>query len=193
MKKNDILILFRSSNTVFTFKDISLLWGATDMNKTKRRINYYVKKGDLYSIRRGIYAKDSHYDRLELGTKIFTPSYISFETVTAQAGMTFQYYERIFVASTLTREIVADGQIYQYKKIKDSALTSLIGLERKNGYLFASPERAFLDIVYLNRHYYFDHLGGLNWDKIFEILPIYSNKSMEKGVNQYYKGFKDDN
>jgi len=182
MEKGDyISVILRSKKTVFSFKDIVLLWGDSG-NAARVRINYYVKTGDLYRIRRGFYAKDKNYDKLELATKIYTPAYISFETALAKAGIIFQFYGQIFVASYLTREIIADGQKYSYKKIKDSILTNSVGIENKNNYSIASPERAFLDTVYLNKNYHFDNLSGLNWDKVFEILPIYRNKRMEKKI-----------
>lgn len=63
--------LLRATQTVFTFREIALLWRETDFNAAKSRVNYYVRKAELYPLRRGIYAKDRQYDRLELATKIF--------------------------------------------------------------------------------------------------------------------------
>lgn len=188
MQKADILNILRANNTVFTFKEILLASEETNSLLLKRRLNYYVKKGELYSIRRGFYAKDKNYDKLELATKIYTPSYVSFETVLRQAGMIFQYYERIFAASYITREIVADNQTYEYRRIKDAILTNSAGIEKKEYYSIASPERAFLDVLYINKDYYFDNLRSLNWDKVFELLPIYANKRMEKVVNKIFNG-----
>ena len=187
-EKKPISKILRSNNTVFTFKDISLIWGNTDKKATISAINYYIKTGNLYRIRRGFYAKDENYDKLELTTKIYTPSYVSFETVLTKAGIVFQYYGQIFAASYLTREIVADGQKYSYKKIKDTILTNHVGLEDKENYSIASLERAFLDIIYLYKDYHFDNFSPLKWDKVFEILPIYGgNKRMERKVKQYYE------
>lgn len=176
----------RSKNSIFTFKDISLLWNETNINLIKRRINYYLKTGKLYHLRRGIYAKDKNYDKFELATKIYTPSYISFETVLTRAGIVFQYYSQIFVASYLTREIIVDGQKYSYKKIKDEILTNPLGIENKENYFIASPERAFLDTLYLYKDYHFDNLSPLNLEKVFEILPIYKNKTLEKKIKKIY-------
>jgi len=182
-KGNYISAILRSGKTVFTFKDIALLWG--DSGPAARvRLSYYIRKGELYSIRRGIYAKDKNYDRLECATRIFTPSYVSFETVLGQAGITFQYYGEIFSASYLTREITAGGQKYSYRKIKDICLTDKTGLENKGEYFMASPERAFLDTLYLNKNYHFDNLSVLDWDKVFEILPIYENKRMREEAEE---------
>ncbi|NPV76448.1 MAG: hypothetical protein HPY59_08725 [Anaerolineae bacterium] len=62
-----------------------------------KRVKYYAKTGELYPIRRGIYARDQNYDRLELAMKAFTPAYASFKTELGGAGVRFQYYSQIFV------------------------------------------------------------------------------------------------
>ncbi len=185
MEKASILSILRKGNTVFTFKDILLSSGETNVALLKRRINYYVKNKELYSIRKGIYAKDRNYDRLELANKIYTPSYISLETVLSREGIVFQHYDQIFVVSYLTREITCDGQRYVFRKIKDAILTNSLGLERKNNYFTASRERAFLDTVYLSRNYYFDNLSSIDWDRCFEMISIYKNKAMEKRLMSY--------
>jgi len=175
-------VLLRSPKTVFSVKDVALLWGEERERRVAARLNKYAKAGKLIRLRRGFYAKDKNYNRLELATRIYTPSYVSFETVLGKAGVTFQHYSQIFVASYLTREITADGQTYSYRKIKESVLTNNAGIEHKDNYSIATPERAFLDVVYLNKDYHFDNLSVLDWNKVLEILPIYSNKRMEKEI-----------
>ena len=189
MEKGDyIKTLLRSSRTVFSVKEIMLLWAETDANTAKARLNYYAKSGDLYHLRRGLYAKDKNYNRLELGVKIFTPSYISYETILAKAGVVFQYYSQIFIASYLTREITADNQTYSYKRVNNLILTDHAGIEDEENYSTASPERAFLDLIYFNKDYHFDNLSPLNWNKVDGILPIYGgNKRMVKMVKRYRK------
>ncbi|HOW56394.1 MAG TPA: hypothetical protein PKZ12_00215, partial [Smithellaceae bacterium] len=148
--KKPISAILKAKKTVFTFKDISLLWGLTDRKSAIAGINYYVSTGDLYRIRRGIYAKDKDYDKIELASRIYTPAYVSFETVLARAGIIFQYYGQIFVASYLTREIIIDGQTYIYRKIKDTVLTDAAGVLNQEGAAVATKERAFLDTIYIN-------------------------------------------
>jgi hypothetical protein len=188
--KKPISAILKSKKTVFTFKDISLLWGMTDRKSAVAGINHYVSTGDLYRIRRGIYAKDKDYDKIELASRIYTPAYVSFETVLARTGMIFQYYSQIFVASYLAREIIIDGQTYVYRKIKDTVLTEAAGVLNQDGSAIATKERAFLDTIYINTDYHFDHLGILDWERVFEILPLYGNKRMTQKVRVLYDDFK---
>jgi predicted transcriptional regulator of viral defense system len=188
LKKGEYLgILLRSPKTVFSTKDVALLWAEERKGTVSGRLNKYAKAGKLVRLHRGLYAKDKNYDKFELATRIYTPSYISFETVLAKAGIIFQFYGQIFVASYVTREVKANDQIYAYKRVRDSILTNNTGVEEKDNYHIATPERAFLDVVYLNKDYHFDNLSPLNWERVFDILPIYENKSMERKVKKYHQ------
>lgn len=179
--------LLRTNQTVFTSKELRLLWNENDPLLVNDRINYYVTSGALYPIRKGLYGKDANYDRLEMAVRIFTPAYISFETVLGSAGVTFQYCSQLFVATYLTRNLKVDGQELEFRKLKDRILFSTDGIDNVGNYAVASPERAFLDTVYLNKEYHFDNLSLLNWDKVLSLLQIYQNKSMEARVSVYYR------
>lgn len=191
-KQNYLLDLIKLKQTVFTIKDISLLWNSSDNNFIKEKLYRYAKSDKLFRIRKGIYSKDKNFEKNELATKIFTPAYISFETVLAKEGLIFQYYSQIFSASYQTEKIMILNQEYVYRKIKDEILVNISGIENKNNYSIATKERAFLDMIYINKNFYFDNLSVLNWDKVFDLLPIYNNKSMKKTVDKYYKEEKND-
>ena len=67
-------VLLRSPKTIFSSKDVSLLWGEESDEVIKKRLNKYVTAGKLIRVRRGLYAKDKDYNRFELATRINTPS-----------------------------------------------------------------------------------------------------------------------
>ena len=186
-------VLLRSSKTVFSTKDVALLWSEEKESTVSARLNKYVKTGKLIRVRRGIYAKDNNYDRFELATRIYVPSYISFETVLTRGGVNFQYYGNIFVASYVTREISVGEQKISFLRMKGFVLSNTLGIENEKGYSVASKERAFLDRIYVSKDYHFDNLDILNWNKVFEILPIYQNKRMDKKVKEYFEHFKKTN
>lgn len=183
-------VLLRSPKTVFSVKDIAILWMEEIKNAGRVRLNKYVKGGKLIRVCHGIYAKDKNYDRFELATRVYTPSYISFETVLTGSGINFQYYGNIFVASYVTREIEVDSQKISFIKMKDDVLSNTEGIENAGNYSVATKERAFLDRIYVSKDYHFDNLNPLNWDRIFEVLPIYRNKRMNKKVQEYFQYYK---
>lgn len=184
--------ILRLKGTVLQFKEILIASGEPHAANLRRRLNYYVQRGELIALRRGLYAKDHQYDRLELATKIYTPSYISFETVLAQAGIIFQYYKQIFVATYQNKTIECDDQEYTYKKLKEPLLTTLEGLEDRGSYFIATKERAFLDTLYLNKEYFFDNLAPLDPTKIEKLLPLYNNKQLITRVLAHLKGLHHD-
>ena len=181
MLKDFILEIYKKPQTIFTFKEISLLFPQLSYKNLKNKVSYFVRVGKLKRIRKGIYAKEN-FNSLELANKIYTPSYISFETVLEPEGIIFQKYQTIFAASYLSRRIKVGDQEIFYRKVKDEILLNSLGIEEKNFYFIASKERAFLDAVFLYKDYYFDNLRPLNWEAVEEMKKIYSNKLQIKKV-----------
>jgi predicted transcriptional regulator of viral defense system len=169
---------------------LALIWNESEMNRLKSKINYYTQKGDLIRLRNGLFSKDKNYNLNELAVSIYTPSYISFETALRKYGMIFQYYESVFVASYSTREIKCDYHNLIYRKLKNILLYNTEGLLNKGTYMIADKERAFLDMIYLFQNYYFDNLHNIDWQKCFNLVKIYENKSLIKRLNTYYKNAK---
>jgi len=191
MLKNFILEIYKKPQTIFTFSEIALLFPQLSYENLKSKVSYFVHTGKLKRLRRGIYAKED-FNFLELANKIYTPSYISFETVLEKEAVIFQKYQTIFVASYLSRKIKVGEQEIFYRKVKNEVLLNSLGVEERNFYFIASKERAFLDSIFLYKDYYFDNLRPLDWDMIDEIKKIYSSKILEKRVAQYYKIYKRD-
>jgi len=186
MKKNFNVVIHQAGQTVFTLKELSVLLEESNFDNLKAAVHYYVKKNMISQVRRGVYAKDN-YDPLELAIKIYPPAYIGFEFVLFKEGLVFQYDETITVASYLSREIRVGNYNLRYRKVKESILTSPEGLEFRPHFTMAGKERAFLDILYLNRNFYVDYIGKLDRQKIFKILPIYENLNLEKRVRGIFK------
>lgn len=179
-----ILAIYQDMRTVFRLIDIAILVGETDFQSLNKKLNYCVRTGKLNNPRKGIYTK-SKYDSAELACNIYAPSYISLEFVLQKAGLVFQYDSSITSVSYLRRNIEVEGQAYSYRKIKGETLVNVSGvLRQKNNVNIATPERAFLDMLYLNTNYYFDNLNPLSEKKVYEILPIYQSKAMASRVTK---------
>ena len=186
---NLIAKLYESQKTVLTIKDIALIWEEANAVNLLSKIKYYAKQGSLIRLTRGVFAKNKNYNPKELATSLYTPSYISFETVLREAGIIFQHHDSIFVAGpySITKKI--DNQVITFRKLKNSVLYSALGVKNEKNYSIATPERAFLDIIYLSPKFYFDNLRSINWEACFELVKIYNNKQLIKRVAQYRKNY----
>lgn len=184
---NLIAKLYRTPKTVLMVRDIALIWQETNPTNLKAKIAYYVKRGVLLRLVRGVYARDKNYNPRELATSIYTPSYISFETALRDAGIIFQHYDTIFMAGPWPKTMKVDNHTITFRRLKDELLFNPIGTTFKDNYAIAGPERAFLDTIYLFPGYHFDNLSSLDWEKCFELAPIYKNKEMIKRLHKYHK------
>ena len=185
-KEMDILFeIYKNSRTVFRINDIALLINSND-RLLYQKLNKLVKKRKLLNIRKGIYAKEN-YKSEELACLLYTPTYISLGYVLQRSGIIFQYDSAITNICYLNREIYVNEQSIQYRQIKREILLNTNGIINKNNTNIATPERAFLDTLYLNGFFYFDNIKPLNIDKINELLPIYHSASLAKRVEKILK------
>jgi hypothetical protein len=152
-----VLAVYKDIRTVFRLNDIALLTGETNFISLNQKLNYHVRRGKLLNPRKGIYAKPG-YQAEELACTIYTPSYISLETVLQKAGVVFQYDSRISAISYLSRSIEVEGRTYLFRKMKGELLVNTAGIIRhENQINIATAERAFLDKLYLEGETYFDN------------------------------------
>ncbi|MEX0983064.1 MAG: hypothetical protein WD577_11595 [Bacteroidales bacterium] len=175
-----MLTIYKDPRTIFRLVDIAMLTGESDFMSLNKKLNYYVQTGNLLNLRKGIYAK-TDYNTEELGCLIYKPAYISLEYVLQQSGIVFQYDPGVTVVSYLSRNIEVAGQAFRFRKIKGEILVNTEGIIRKENHVnIASPERAFLDLLYLNSKYYFDHLNPVSIPAVKKLLPLYGSKTLSE-------------
>lgn len=183
--KNLTYSILKLPNTVFTTREIALVLGETNPDIVKSKINYYVKRGELFALRRGIYSKDIKFDGSELATKLYTPSYISFETILTKHGIVFQYDSRIHTASYLNRELEVSGVKIYYRKIDTKILHNPTGIIYESNYPEATLERAFLDTFCIEGKRHFDNLDPIDFEKCEDMLSIYEGYITKKDLEIY--------
>ena len=186
---NLIAKLYQSEKTILTTIEIALMWGETNTVNLNSKIKYYVRGGSLIRLTRGVFVKDKEYNPRELAASIYTPSYISFETVLRDAGIIFQHYDTIFVAGPYSLGKKIGTHSISFRKLKSSILYNALGVRYEKNYSIATPERAFLDMIYLFPDYYFDNLRFIDWEKCFELAKIYDNKQLIKRLAKYRKDY----
>ena len=186
-EKDLILAIYRENRTVFRLNDIAMLIGVSDFQSLNKKLNYYVRTGKLNNPRKGIYTKPG-YEPEEMACSVFTPSYISLQYVLQKAGIVFQYDSRITSVSYLSRTIEIENREFIYRKIRGSSLVNTAGILRQNNHInIASPERAFLDFLYLEKEFHFDNLNPLNRKVVNKLLPLYDSKALIKAVKKLLK------
>lgn len=185
-QENIMIALSESLRTAFNTKSIALLLNEKKDVSLNKRLNYYVNKGLLLNPRKGVYAKKT-YNPEELAGTVFVPSYISLQYVLQKAGVIFQFDSAITSVSYLSREIEMCGMTFKYSQIKGEILYNIEGIERCDNINIATPERALLDMMYLNSECYFDNLNAINKKRIMQLLPIYQSQKMCNRVEKMLK------
>lgn len=180
-----IIKLYQSPKTIFSNKDLSILWQESNKNNLKSKISYYVKTKALIRLKSGLFARDKNFNFQELAAKFYSPAYISFETVLREEGLIFQHYETIFVASRWSASKNILNQEIKFRKLKNILLFNPAGINMQANFAKASKERAFLDTIYLFKDYYFDNLRSLDWQKCEALVKIYDNKQLIKRLKKY--------
>lgn len=104
---------------------------------------------------------------MELGKAIIHRyTYLSTESVLAQAGIIAQTtYQYTFVAD-LPKKVTVGSQAFLFRKLKTEFLNNPTGIINQNGNFIASPERAVADMLYFNPKYHFDIPESVDFDKV---------------------------
>lgn len=181
-QRNVLEVVLNSSRSVFNVQSLRMLTECEDSQKLTKSLHYYAKEGKIRNPRRGIYTKAT-YDEREMACSLFRPAYISLEYVLQRAGVVFQYDDTITCVSYLNRTAVIDEKSYLFRSINPKLWIGMEGIEQKDNILIASPERAFLDMVYLSAgNCYFDNLHPLSKTKVKQLLPLYQSKVLTERV-----------
>jgi hypothetical protein len=175
--------LITSGKTVFSVEDLRKIWQIDEKSYLRVVASRLFTQKKLLRVRRGLYALRDTYDIAELANKIKVPSYVSLETVLQKEGVVFQNYNsEVFSVSNNMVSKIVEGKTFRYSKIKNSILSNPLGILRMNQSVFASPERAVCDRIYLSPKYYFDNTRSLNREKLAAISKIYDNSRVEREV-----------
>ncbi|MBM3146245.1 MAG: hypothetical protein FJ010_14975 [Chloroflexi bacterium] len=177
------LLLSSAPQTTFTIDDLAVLWSMPERYKLVRLVNYYVRTGRLYSIRRGVYTLKEDYSPLEAAIKLSPPAYISSTTALGIHGAYFQYESDLHVMARSSKTIrLSSGQTFVYHRLKDEILLNRQGVEKVDNYWLASLERAICDTSYLTPSFVFEHLERVEVDELRRLASIYDNHALVKRI-----------
>ena len=96
-----------------------------------------------------------------------------------------------YTVSYQGRTIEIDGKSYVFRQINPMIWANMQGIEQRDNIAIATPERAFLDMMYLSSgQCYFDNLHPLNKKKVQQLLALYNSPTLTKRVEALLNGSK---
>jgi len=185
MKYND---LKKIKNPYFTYQDVAKILSIAE-DSARVFCTRYVKQKYLIRLKRNFYILKERWDnitpkqRLELANILQVPSYISLMTALSFYEYTTQVQQKFIESISLYRTFTKDieGFIFNYSKIKKDFYFSFA---KKNNIFIASPEKAFIDSLYLS------YLGKYNLDVSSLDLEKVDKRICENILKRYPQKFK---
>lgn len=187
MAKSSIEILLTSGLSVFTPGDLALLWEIENPPYLKTKIHRLIAQRKLIHLRRGIYVLDRDYKPWEMANKLYRPSYVSLNSVLSESGAIFQYDSAVYSIARKPANIVIDKRQYVYRSINTGIFFRHTGIETKDHTSAATPERAFLDLLYLEPQATIDNPDVLSPKRVRDLLPLYHNRALDRRAASYVK------
>ncbi|MBD3365772.1 hypothetical protein GF360_00290 [candidate division WWE3 bacterium] len=176
-KGDKLKSLLETPANLFTTDDMSVLWGIKNKNTLWKTVSRYIKRGLLYRVHKGLYAKKplDKIDPYELGCALMGPySYISLETVLVKEGVIFQDIPKITLIGQKTKEYSIANFHFTCKQMKPDRLLDRTGIHDFPTYAIATPERAAADKEYYSSCYYLDNPQVLDSDRFQELKEVLS-------------------
>ena len=145
--------LSKLNRLYFGYEDLARVLGISQAS-ARVTASRYVRQGLLLRVKRNLYVlrerlnaagREELFLLANLGQ---TPSYVSLATALDYYEITTQVQQGFIesIAIKRTREISLNGTVYQYTRINNSLY---FGFEKQKGFFVATPEKAFLDAMYL--------------------------------------------
>jgi predicted transcriptional regulator of viral defense system len=178
---------------------------AADAPGLKTNLHRWQKKGRVIRLRRGVYVlnqEDSRIrpSRLFLAKEIYGPSYVSMEYALSVYGLIPE--QTAAVTSICTKKTMSFKNKFGsfiYQHIKTSAFAGFEQEKDEAGlaYFMATPEKALVDFIYLNRNrikgdykqvllqsYRMQNLETLDFEKLHGYASLFENTKLEMILNK---------
>ncbi len=194
-----------SISSIFGLNDLNVVFGQGVI--TAKQLSRWSKKGYLVKLKKGLYILAGHEQDVPsflIANLGYQPSYISLESA---------LYEYIFipdvvmsitnVATRKTYEFAAMGTTFFYKQIKKTVFIGYGAKQYKGrNVLFAEPEKALLDYLYLHkpllrdendleeaRFNYAEMKNKINKKKLLAYTALFVDKRLLNLINKLIKNF----
>lgn len=174
-------------------------------SQLKNQLSQWTEQGKIVRLRRGKYLLGSQYRKFTpsiyyISNFLYRPSYVSLETA-------LQYYELIPEAVTIVqavtpkhgREWSNDLSRFVYRSIKKERFWGyredfMEGIPSQNRFFIAKPEKAILDLIYLNKGEWtkgrlsemrFQSVDILDYDTLKKFSKKFDSPRLEKAAERF--------
>jgi len=151
---------------VFSYQDILSFYPKEKRSNLKGIVHRWIKKGWIYSLKRGLYEltypKDFVIPDMYIANRLYGPSYVSLETALSNYSIIPEVSMAVTSITTKsTRQFKNKHGLFIYRTIKPEAFTGYYVEEHGvSNILMAEPEKALVDYLYLkmcrNKRFDFD-------------------------------------
>ena len=196
-KINQEIPFIRKGNFRILFEDIK-------DNSYNQNIKNWLKTGKIISLKRGLYIFSSYWNKCQnkdeylnyLSSILYSPSYVSKETVLAKYGMLTESVYGISAISLKTfRVFSSDIAIFSYSKIKESLFMGFVEQSYVNNkYYIATKSKALFDYLYFYKRKMkivdkyaveelrinFERMNTIDWREFEKFLAIAKSIKLEK-------------
>jgi hypothetical protein len=150
---------------VFTLPDLRVLFYRCSEIAVFKRLEVLVRDGHLVKIKPGVYALPTA-SLVAISQRLMPRSYVSTGTVLAQALVIGSVPARRVQAVKVGRPRIYQSSlgVVEHLSVKPGLF---FGYESRQGVLYATPEKAFLDVCYFlskGRRFSFDPVEDVNMD-----------------------------
>ena len=180
-----------------------LLW---EKDFDRNNLTRWCRKGRLVKLRNQYYAFPEcasmpDFSRL-VANRIYAPSYISLHSALSFYGMIPEEVVQITSVTTLkTATFQNDFGTFHYQNVKEPLYFGyeIKTLQNGRGILFATPEKALLDLLYLNPYYKTEQdmeelrldedfmQNGFNRERFSDYITRIGSKALEQRVRRLLK------
>lgn len=176
----------------FSSRDVAQVLGISAASGRLAAHRYY-QKGLLVRLKRDVYVLPERWEYVTqaqiyaAANRLQVPSYVSLTTALSFYEITTQIQQDFFesIAVTRTKKLEVGGIQFRYTKVQRKLY---FGFVKKDDFFIATPEKAFLDALYLvSLHRYRLDSSGLdltkfNWKelrKLSRLFPIAARRLLE--------------
>ncbi len=195
MNLKELIKTLKSYNRAYYAKrELELIFRETG-RKLNDTIKMLVDVGILEEIANDVYAVfTSYYDAIEVASQLYMPNYLSFESALSRYDVLNQVpYTITFATTKKSKEIEVAKRQVEFIQIPQNLFFGY--MPANNNFFIATPEKAFLDIIYLAtvNNYVIDldelNLKRLSQDIISEYIKAFPGDTV-KYLKRIFKKVK---